>query len=202
MRIVLLGAPGSGKGTQAKLLAERYRVPHISSGALLREAVAAGTATGKKARKNMFAGELVSDSLVLEFVRERVSRKDARRGVILDGFPRNIPQAQELDGLLGMRGQPVQIALLIETDEQNLLKRITGRRICMKCGAIYNIHFAPPAKEGVCDACRGKLTTRSDDKEATLRNRLQVYREHTAPLMTYYRAQHKLRTVRASGEIP
>lgn len=202
MRIVLLGAPGSGKGTQAKLLAKRYRVPQISSGDLLREAVAAGTASGKKARKKMEAGELVPDSLVLEFIRERLSRKDARRGVILDGFPRNIPQAQELDGLLGMRGQPVQIALLIEVDERSLLKRIPGRRNCMKCGAIHNIDFIPPAKEGVCGACRGKLAVRSDDNEETARNRLRVYREQAAPLMTYYRAQHKLRTVRASGEIP
>ena len=202
MRIVLLGAPGSGKGTQARLLAERYRVPRISTGDLLREAVAAGTETGRKAKKKLGAGELVPDAVAIEVIAERLRARDARKGFLLDGFPRNIPQAQELDQMLSMLSQPVQIALLIDADPESLLKRITGRRYCEKCGAIYNIHTFPPAKRGLCDVCGGKLAARPGDRERTARRRLEVYREQTEPLVTYYRAQHKLRTVKARGGIP
>ena len=143
MRIVLLGAPGSGKGTQAKLLVEKYNIPQISTGDLLRAAVAAGTDLGKKAKAAMDAGQLVTDDIVLGMIQERLSQADAKAGFILDGFPRNIPQAQSLDAMLARTGQPIQLALLVDVEQDVLMKRITGRRSCGSCGAIYNIYFSP-----------------------------------------------------------
>ena len=201
MRIVLLGAPGSGKGTQAKLLVEKYHIPQISTGDLLREAVAAGTELGRKAKAAMDAGQLVSDDIVLGMIQERLARPDAKSGFILDGFPRNIPQAQALDAMLARVGQPLQLALLVDVDTDVLMKRITGRRSCGSCGAIYNIYFSPPRTPGKCDKCGGVLQHRSDDNEDTVRNRLAVYHEQTAPLIAYYKAQGKLRTVRGVGAI-
>jgi adenylate kinase len=200
MRIVLLGAPGSGKGTQAKLLAEKYKISQVSTGDVLRSAVAAGTELGRKAKAAMDAGQLVSDDIVLGIIQERLSKPDAKAGFVLDGFPRNIPQAQALDATLARLGQPLQLALLVDVDSESLLKRITGRRTCNSCGAIYNVHFAAP-KGNKCDKCGGSLSQRSDDNEATVRARLQVYNEQTAPLISYYRAQGKLRTVRGVGAI-
>ncbi len=201
MRIVLLGAPGSGKGTQAKLLVEKYNLPQISTGDLLREAVAAGTELGQKAKAAMDAGQLVSDTIVLGIIQERLAKPDAKSGFILDGFPRNIPQAQALDAMLARVGQPLQLALLVDVDTEVLMKRITGRRSCGSCGAIYNIYFSPPRSPGKCDKCGGLLQHRSDDNEETVRNRLSVYEEQTAPLISYYKAQGKLRTVRGTGSI-
>ena len=201
MRIVLLGAPGSGKGTQAKLLVEKYHLPQISTGDLLREAVAAGTELGQKAKAAMDAGQLVSDTIVLGIIQERLAKPDAKSGFILDGFPRNIPQAQALDAMLARVGQPLQLALLVDVDTEVLMKRITGRRSCGSCGAIYNIYFSPPRSPGKCDKCGGLLQHRSDDNEETVRNRLSVYEEQTAPLISYYKAQGKLRTVRGTGSI-
>jgi adenylate kinase len=201
MRIVLLGAPGSGKGTQAKLLVEKYKIPQISTGDLLRAAVSAGTELGKKAKAVMDAGQLVSDEIVLGMIQERLSKPDAKAGFILDGFPRNIPQAQALDALLARMGQPLQLALLVDVDNEVLLKRLTGRRTCAQCGQMYNIYFSPPKVAGKCDKCGGSLEQRSDDNEATIRNRLQIYEGQTAPLVSYYRAQGKLRTVRGVGNI-
>ena len=201
MRIVLLGAPGSGKGTQSKLLVEKYKIPQISTGDLLRAAVSAGTELGKKAKATMDAGQLVSDDIVLGMIQERLTKPDAKAGFILDGFPRNIPQAQSLDALLARMGQPLQLALLVDVDNEILIKRLTGRRTCGSCGQMYNIYFTPAKVAGKCDKCGGELQHRSDDNEATIRNRLQVYEGQTAPLISYYKAQGKLRTVRGVGNI-
>jgi len=201
MRIVLLGAPGSGKGTQAKQLVEKYKIPQISTGDLLRAAVAAGTELGRKAKATMDAGQLVSDEIVLGIIQERLSKPDAKSGFILDGFPRNIPQAQSLDAMLARLGQPLQLALLVDVDTEVLMKRLTGRRTCSQCGAIYNVYFSPPKAANKCDKCGGSLMHRSDDNEDTVRNRLKVYDDQTSPLVAYYKAQGKLRTVRGVGSI-
>ena len=201
MRIVLLGAPGSGKGTQAKLLVEKYKIPQISTGDLLRAAVAAGSELGKKAKSAMDAGQLVSDDVVLGMIQERLSKSDSKAGFILDGFPRNIPQAQALDAMLARVGQPLQLALLVDVDTEVLMKRITGRRTCGTCGAIYNIYYSIPKVAGKCDKCNGMLQHRSDDNEGTVRNRLKVYEEQTAPLVSYFKAQGKLRTAKGVGGV-
>ncbi len=201
MRIVLLGAPGSGKGTQAKLLVEKYKIPQMSTGDLLRAEVAAGTDLGKKAKAAMDAGQLVTDDIVLGMIQARLAKPDAKNGFILDGFPRNIPQAQSLDAMLARLGQPLQLALLVDVDTDVLMKRLTGRRTCGSCGAIYNIHFSAPKTSSKCDKCGGSLTHRSDDNEHTVSNRLKVYQEQTAPLANYYKAQGKLRTVRGVGTV-
>lgn len=201
MRIVLLGAPGSGKGTQAKLLVEKYKIPQVSTGDLLRAAVTAGTELGKKAKTVMDRGELVPDELVLGMIQERLAQDDAKAGFILDGFPRNIPQAQALDALLARIAQPLQLSLLIDVDQEVLLKRLTGRRTCASCGQMYNVYFSPSEVSGRCDKCQGPLQQRSDDNESTIRNRLQIYEAQTAPLIAYYKAQGKLRTVRGVGSI-
>lgn len=201
MRIVLLGAPGSGKGTQAKLLVEKYKIPQMSTGDLLRAEVAAGTDLGKRAKAAMDAGQLVTDDVVLGMIQARLAKPDAKSGFILDGFPRNIPQAQSLDAMLARLGQPLQLALLVDVDTDVLLKRLTGRRTCGSCGAIYNIYFSSPKTANKCDKCGGALTHRSDDNEQTVANRLKVYQQQTAPLVNYYKAQGKLRTVRGVGAV-
>jgi adenylate kinase len=201
MRIVLLGAPGSGKGTQAKLLVEKYKIPQVSTGDLLRASVAAGSDLGRKAKQAMDGGQLVSDEIVLGIIQERLSKPDAKGGFVLDGFPRNIPQAQALDATLARLGQPLQLALLVDVNRDVLTKRITGRRTCSQCGAIYNIYFSPSKPPGKCSKCGGALSQRSDDNEETVRKRLAVYEEQTAPLVSYYKAQGKLRTVRGVGGI-
>ena len=201
MRIVLLGAPGSGKGTQAKLLVDKYKIPQMSTGDLLRAEVAAGTDLGKKAKAAMDAGQLVTDDVVLGMIQARLAKPDAKSGFILDGFPRNIPQAQSLDAMLARLGQPLQLALLVDVDTDVLMKRLTGRRTCGSCGAIYNIYFSAPKTSNKCDKCGSALQHRSDDNEQTVGNRLQVYQQQTAPLVNYYRAQGKLRTVRGVGAV-
>lgn len=201
MRIVLIGAPGGGKGTQAKLLIEKYGIPQLSTGDLLREAVAAGTELGKRAKAAMDAGQLVSDDIVLGMIKERLSKPDAKNGFILDGFPRNISQAEALDMLLHGMGKPLQTALLIDVAFDILMQRLTGRRTCSSCGQMYNVHTNPPRMEGVCDKCGGTVTQRSDDNEATISNRLRVYEAQTAPLVDFYRGQGKLRSVKGMGEI-
>lgn len=201
MRIVLLGAPGSGKGTQAKLLMERFGVPQISTGDLLRAAVAAKSPLGLKAKAAMDAGELVSDEIVLGMIRERLAEADAKAGFILDGFPRNGAQAAALDALLSELGQDIDRAVHIQVSFDELLKRLTGRRTCTQCGALYNVYFSPPRQEGVCDRCGGALMHRDDDNEQTISRRLRVYEEQTQPLIDYYQAQGKLATVSGSGEV-
>lgn len=200
MRIVLLGVPGSGKGTQAKLMAEKYRVPQISTGDILRAAVADKTEVGKKVAAVMAAGDLVSDDIVIDPVTDRLRGAESRRGFVLDGFPRNIPQAQELDTRLGWMGRPVQLVLHLVVEDDVVVKRVTGRLTCANCGAIFNKFFSPPAKRDVCDQCGSKkLEHRDDDNAKTVRARLASYERDTSPLISYYRAQHKLRTIPASG---
>lgn len=201
MRIVLLGAPGSGKGTQAKLLTRKYHVPQVSTGDLLRAAVRAGTPLGLQAKAAMDEGRLVSDDIVLAMIRERLSHPDARKGFILDGFPRNLAQAEALDAMLENLGKPLQLAVLIDIDLDILMQRMTGRRTCESCGQMYNIYSSPPKLEDRCDVCGGNLRHRADDNEETIGNRLRVYENQTAPLIDYYRKQGKLRTVQGLGEI-
>ncbi len=201
MRIVLLGAPGSGKGTQGKLLASKYKIPQISTGDLLRAAVIAGTALGRQAKAAMDAGQLVSDEIVLGIIGERLGEADAKKGFILDGFPRNIPQAEALDRMLDGLGTPLQAALLINVDVEVLIERLTGRRTCESCGQMYNVYTSPSRLDDRCDKCGGNLRHRADDNEETISNRLRVYDQQTSPLVTYYRERGKLRTVDGEGEI-
>jgi adenylate kinase len=201
MRIVLLGAPGSGKGTQAKLLTEKYRIPHVSTGDLLRANLAAGTPLGLQAKAAMDAGQLVSDDLVLAIIRERLRNPDAKKGFILDGFPRNIPQANALDSMLRNIAQPLDAAILMEVDFDILMQRLTGRRTCENCGAAYNVYTNPPRLDDQCDRCGGTLHHRADDNEETIGNRLRVYEGQTKPLIGYYRDQGRIETVDAVGEV-
>ncbi|HMT91361.1 adenylate kinase [uncultured Thiothrix sp.] len=202
MRIVLLGAPGSGKGTQAQRLTDIYNIPQISTGDLLRAAVAAGTELGKQAKVAMDSGGLVSDDIVLGMIRERLQQSDAANGFILDGFPRNLSQAASLDKLLAEVGQPIDAGLLIDVDFDILLKRLTGRLSCKDCSTVYNRYFSPPTKEGVCDKCGStNLYHRADDNEETIGNRLKVYEENTAPLINYYADQGLLKRVNGIGEM-
>ncbi len=201
MRITLMGPPGSGKGTQAQRLVEQYQVPQISTGDLLRAAVAAGTPLGQQAQAIMARGELVPDDLVIGIIRERLAEPDAERGFILDGFPRTVNQAKALDELLTDLDRPLQAAILLEVDEEAIVQRISGRRVCERCGAVYNIYTNPPAKDGICDVCGGPLVQRPDDNEVTVRQRLKVYREQTAPVLDYYRDQGKLQVVPGEGDV-
>ena len=201
MRVAILGGPGSGKGTQAKMLAERYRVPQISTGDLLRDALKTDQDLGEKVRQAMAGGRLVDDEVVLGLLEERLRMRDTKRGFIVDGYPRSIPQAQALDTLLGMLGKTLQIAINIEVDDGALVKRIVGRLLCEDCGEIYNRYFSPPSDPDVCDRCGGALVSRVDDTEETVKVRIQVYHDETAPLITYYRAQHKLRTLSGMGDM-
>jgi len=201
MRIVLLGAPGAGKGTQAKILIEKYGMPQISTGDLLRAAVGAGTVLGKEAKSFMDKGELVPDSVVLGMVEERLKQDDCKKGYILDGFPRNTAQAEALDKMLASLNMQLTAALSVDVPFEDLMKRLTGRRTCKACGQMYNIYFKPPAKEGVCDKCSGELFQRDDDKEATIKKRLEVYNAQTAPLIDYYGKKGIVKTVSGTGSI-
>lgn len=201
MRIVLLGAPGSGKGTQAKKLMEHFGIPQISTGDLLRAAVRGGTELGKKAKAAMDAGQLVADEIVIGMIRERLQDADTEKGFIMDGFPRSGAQARELDKVLGSLGQPLDNALLIDVKFDALMKRLTGRRTCKDCGQMYNVYYSAPKKEGICDRCGGELLQRADDNEATIGNRLKVYQEQTEPLVAYYQKQDKLSVIEGEGSI-
>ena len=201
MRTVLLGAPGSGKGTQGVVLSKKYGIPQVSTGDLLRAAVAAGSELGKKAKTAMDAGALVSDEIVIGLIRERISQDDAKNGYILDGFPRNIPQAEALDSMLADLNQPLQGVVLLDVAFEELLQRLTGRRTCKDCGAIYNVHLSPSKVEDHCDACNGDLFQRADDNEETIGNRLNVYQEQTAPLVDYYSKQDKLHSIAGVGDV-
>jgi adenylate kinase len=200
-RVVLLGAPGAGKGTQAKMLIEKYKIPQISTGDILRKAVSDGTPLGKEAKVIMDSGGLVSDKIVLGLVEERIKQPDCKTGFILDGFPRNTAQAEALDKILSGMGMPLTIALNIDVDMNDLLKRLTGRRTCKGCQQMYNVHFSAPKKEGVCDKCGGALFQRDDDKEATIKKRLDVYTQQTAPLIDYYSKKNIMKTVMGVGSI-
>jgi adenylate kinase len=199
MRLIMLGPPGAGKGTQAKTLAAQLGVPQISTGDLLRAAVAAGTELGRQAKARMDAGELVPDELVVAMVRERLRQDECRPGFILDGFPRSLPQAGALDEMLRREGLGLDWVLSIEVGEEEVLRRLGGRRNCPACGAMYHVEFNPPRHEGVCDKCGGKLVIRDDDNEATIRNRMKVYRQQTEPLKEYYRGKGLLAEVNGTG---
>jgi adenylate kinase len=201
MRIVLLGAPGSGKGTQAKKLMADRNIPQVSTGDMLREAVAEGTRFGLKAKSIMESGALVPDEVVLGIISERISRSDAEDGFILDGFPRTTQQALDLEDLLDQMGTPLDRAVLMDVDFDILLKRLTGRRTCSKTGKLLNIYFSPQEEIDECTAAGGELIQREDDNEETIANRLAVYRENTEPLIDFYRNRGKLATVDAEGPI-
>ena len=201
MRIVLLGAPGSGKGTQAKKLMADRSIPQVSTGDMLREAVAAGTRFGLKAKEVMEAGNLVPDEVVLGIISERLAQPDAENGFILDGFPRNTQQALDLDELLDQMGTPLDCAVLMDVDFDILMKRLTGRRTCSLTGKLLNVYFSPQEELDECTNAGGELIQREDDNEETISNRLDVYRENTEPLIEFYSARDKLRTVAAEGAI-
>lgn len=201
MRIVLLGAPGSGKGTQAKKLMADKNIPQVSTGDMLREAVAAGTRFGLKAKAVMDAGNLVPDEVVLGIISERLAQPDAQDGFILDGFPRNTQQALDLDELLDQMGTPLDAAVLMDVDFDILLKRLTGRRTCSLTGKLLNVYFSSQEELDECTNAGGELIQREDDNEETISNRLDVYRENTEPLIDFYRERGKLKTVAADGLI-
>ena len=201
MRIVLLGAPGSGKGTQANLLKEEKNVPHISTGDMLREAVAAGTRFGQKAKSIMDVGNLVSDDIMLGIIAERLSQADAADGFILDGFPRTKQQALDLEELLDQLGFPLDAAVLMDVGFDVLMKRLTGRRTCSTTGKLLNIYFSPQEELDECTNGGGELIQREDDNAATIANRLDVYRENTEPVIEFYGERGRLRTVDAKGSI-
>ncbi len=201
MRIVLLGAPGSGKGTQAKKLMAARNVPHISTGDMLRAAVAAGTRFGQQAKAIMDAGDLVSDDIMLGIISERLAEPDAADGFILDGFPRTRQQADDLDELLDQLGQPLDAALLMDVDFDILMKRLTGRRTCSKTGKLLNVYFSPQEELDAVVAAGGELLQRDDDQEETISQRLNVYRKQTEPVVSFYEKRGKLKTVAAEGEI-
>jgi adenylate kinase len=201
MRIVLLGAPGSGKGTQSQLLMKAYGVPQISTGDLLRQAVAKGTELGRKAKAFMDAGKLVDDATVLGMIRDRLNSPDAAKGFILDGFPRNVAQADALSQLLAELGTPLQAVVLLNLDLKILFKRLTGRRVCEKCGRVFNIYTSPSKSEGACDHCGGRLIQRPDDKEEVIGKRLEVYEAETKPLVKHYTAAGLLRVVDADADM-
>ena len=202
MRIILLGAPGSGKGTQSQLLMQQYAIPQISTGDLLRAAVAAGTPLGLEARAVMDSGKLVDDSIVLGMIRERLAQDDARNGFILDGFPRNLAQAQALDQLLAELGKPLDAVVLMDVDYSELTKRISGRRSCPDCGRVFNVFTSPvnPAEKCPKTGAPHKLVQRPDDNEATVTERLKIYDEKTRPLIDFYRGKRLLYSINASGE--
>ena len=201
MRVAFLGPPGAGKGTQARDLAQEWGVLHLATGDMLREAVAAGSPLGREAKDYMDRGALVPDDVIIRMMGERLGRAEARRGFILDGFPRTIAQAEALGTLLKDLGLTLDTVVYFDVSEPELLRRLTGRRVCRKCGHTYHLVSNPPKRPGVCDACGGELYQREDDSEATVRNRLDVYRRQTSPLLDYYRQRHMLTTVSGEGAV-
>ena len=186
MKIIMLGAPGAGKGTQAKKIAAQYAIPHISTGDIFRANIKNNTELGQKAKTYMDKGELVPDSLVVDLIMDRFKEADCANGYVLDGFPRTIPQAEALDNALKANGEKVDFAINVEVPDENIINRMSGRRACVGCGATYHIKYNPTKVEGVCDACGEKLILRDDDKPETVKNRLSVYHEQTQPLIDYY----------------
>jgi adenylate kinase len=201
VRLIFLGPPGAGKGTQARELAGEWGVPQIATGEMLREAVAAGTPLGREAKRIMETGALVPDDVMIGLIAERLRQPDATGGFILDGFPRTIAQAEALDRLLKDLGQKLDGVLYFDVGEPELVRRLTGRRLCRQCQTAFHLVSAPPRRAGICDRCGGELYQREDDSEATVRNRLRVYEQQTSPLRDYYRNRNLLATIRGEGPI-
>jgi len=201
MNIIFLGPPGAGKGTQAKLVAERFHIPHISTGDILREAVTNGSELGKKVKNIMESGDLVPDDLMVDIVKERIGRADCKKGFILDGFPRTIVQANALDEVLKGMNKEIEGTVYFKIEEEEVVKRISARRVCSKCGAVYNLVYSPPKVNGICDKCGAPIYQRDDDKEETVRKRYSVYIEKTVNLLDFYKKQGKLFEVDASKDI-
>jgi adenylate kinase len=200
MNIILLGPPGAGKGTQAKKISEDYSLPHISTGDMLRENISNKTPLGLKAKSYMSRGELVPDELLITIIKDRLSRSDCSGGFLLDGYPRTIPQADALQTILTESSRKLDVILNIDVDDEELIKRLSGRRMCA-CGTSYHVMFNPPEKEGFCDTCKGKLYQREDDRADAIRNRLIVYKKQTLPLITYYTKKNILRRIDGSKDI-
>jgi len=201
MRLILLGPPGAGKGTQAKLLVDRLKIPQVSTGDMLRAAVKAGTPLGQEAKQYMDRGALVPDAVIIGLVRERLQQPDCSRGYILDGFPRTVAQAEALEKTLAGLQASLDCVVSLEVPTEDLVLRIAGRRTCRNCGAMYHVRFSPSKTDGRCDACGGPTYQRDDDREETVRRRLAVYAEQTAPLISFYEARGLLRRVPGTGEI-
>ncbi len=199
MNLILLGPPGAGKGTQAQRMVERYRIPQISTGDILRAAVKETTPLGVRAKEFMDQGQLVPDEIVIGIIEERLKIKDCDPGFILDGFPRTIPQAEALQPILNKIGKKIDHVINIEVDPEELVCRLTGRRTCKNCGSMFHLLFQPPKREGICDRCGGMLYQRSDDKEETIRTRLKEYEKQTAPLIQYYQGKKTLRSIQGMG---
>ncbi len=195
MRIIMLGAPGAGKGTQAKKIAAKYGIPHISTGDIFRANIKEGTELGKKAKTYMDQGLLVPDELVVDLVVDRLQQEDAQKGYVLDGFPRTIPQAESLDEALKKVDSQIDYAIDVDVPDENIIKRMSGRRACVQCGATYHLVYAPTKAEGVCDVCGDSLVLRDDDKPETVKKRLDVYHEQTQPLIDYYTSAQVLKRV-------
>ena len=197
MNLILLGAPGAGKGTQAQIICDKLDIPSISTGNMIREAIKSGSELGERVQSYTQAGELVPDEVVIAIVRERLAKDDCKGGFLLDGFPRTVAQAKALDDM----GATIDVALDIEVPDDAIVARMTGRRVCEVCGASYHVDHMPPKTEGICDRCGGRLVTRPDDEPATVQNRLVVYHRETEPLIEYYRAAGKLKVVDGQGSV-
>ena len=195
MKIIMLGAPGAGKGTQAKMIAEQYKIPHISTGDIFRANIKNNTELGQEAKSYMDKGQLVPDELTVKILLDRVAQDDCANGYVLDGFPRTIPQAEVLEQELNKLNDKIDYAINVEVPDENIVKRMSGRRACLNCGATYHIEHIPPKQEGICDKCGETLVLRDDDKEETVKNSLKVYHEQTQPLIDFYTARGVLKTV-------
>lgn len=201
MKIIMLGAPGAGKGTQAKKIAAKYQIPHISTGDIFRANIKNGTELGNKAKEYMEKGMLVPDELTCDLVVDRIGQEDCKNGYVLDGFPRTIPQAEALEAALKKLGESVDYAIDVEVPDENIVRRMSGRRACLGCGSTYHIEHIPPKTEGICDVCGGKLVLRDDDAPATVENRLKVYHDQTQPLLDFYKKAGILKTVDGTQEM-
>ncbi|MBQ9142279.1 MAG: adenylate kinase [Lachnospiraceae bacterium] len=195
MKIIMLGAPGAGKGTQAKMIAEKYQIPHVSTGDIFRANIKNGTELGMEAKKYMDQGQLVPDELTVKILLDRVAQEDCKNGYVLDGFPRTIPQAEVLDEALSKLGESIDYAINVDVPDENIVRRMSGRRACVSCGATYHMEHIPPKKEGICDTCGAELILRDDDKPETVLKRLQVYHDQTQPLIDFYTAKGVLKEV-------
>ncbi len=201
MKIIMLGAPGAGKGTQAKMIAAKYEIPHVSTGDIFRANIKEKTELGMEAKKYMDQGLLVPDELTVKILLDRVAKDDCKNGYVLDGFPRTIPQAEVLDKAVSELNESIDYAINVDVKDENIIRRMSGRRACLKCGATYHIEHIPPKKEGICDACGSELVLRDDDKPETVEKRLKVYHEQTQPLIDYYNKKGILREVDGSQDM-